>query len=262
MEARTVTSFQQALIRSRQLEQNAPCRLRCASGTDVRGWIALVAQRGKLGLSEREAMTRAWAMVSAVNPFPATLGRICPHPCEDACSRSAKDGAVAVNALERFLGDWGLEQRLRLPRLEKKNAQPESIGVIGAGPAGLSFAYQMARRGYRVTVYEKEKKPGGMLYHGIPQYRLPEHVLEAEIMRILDLGVDLKLEVAVGRDLAVPQLRAWHNVVFLGIGAGKGIKLDIPQENGPAVWTGTEYLAKINRGEALALGNEVVIVGG
>src|SRR3990172_2097381 len=173
-----------ALIKPRQVEKSPPCNSSCATGGDVRAWIAVVAQREKLGLSDTEAFNLAWHMVTEMNPFPATLGRICPHPCESSCSRRDKDGAVAINALERFLGDWALDRRLSLQRLQEE-MKPESPGVTGAGPAGLSFAYQMARRNYRVTVYEKQEKPGGMLYYGIPQYRLPEDILIAEIQRIL-----------------------------------------------------------------------------
>jgi len=255
------TPFAQALIRPRQSEKLPPCCAGCATGADVRGWIAVIAQREKLGLYEPEAYLQAWRMVTAINPFPATLGRICPHPCQVNCSRKEKDGAVAINALERFLGDWALKQQLDLPRLEQ-GAKPESIGVIGAGPAGLSFAYQMARRSYRVTIYEKEEKAGGMLYYGIPQYRLPEEVLGAEIRRILDLGVELKLNTAIGRDITVQLLRKRHDVLFLGIGAGRGRKLGITGEEGADVWTGAEYLARLNRGEPIELGVEVVVVGG
>ena len=255
------SAFAEALIQPQQCEQSAPCCGGCASGTDVRSWIAVVAQRRKLGLSEKEAYFRAWSMVTAVNPFPATLGRICPHPCESGCNRGGADGPIAINALERFLGDWALELKLPLARLEKE-PKPESIGVIGAGPAGISFAYQMARRGYRVTIYEKEDKPGGALYYGIPGYRLPEDILAAEIARVLALGVELKLNAAIGRELQLDQLRQTHDILFLGIGAGKGIKLGIPGEDGPGAWTGTEYLARINRVEPVKLGDHVVVVGG
>jgi NADPH-dependent glutamate synthase beta subunit-like oxidoreductase/ferredoxin len=250
----------QALIKPRQMEKIPPCSC-CATGEDVRGWIAVVAQHRKLGLSETEAFNRAWQKVTEMNPFPATLGRICPHPCESSCSRKGKDGAVAINALERFLGDWALEQRLALEQLEE-TSKPESIGIIGAGPAGLSFAYQMARRKYRVTVYEKQAKPGGMLYYGIPRYRLPEFILSAEIQRILDLGVDLKLNMSIGKDITLPQLKQQHDALFLGIGAGRGRKLGIPGEAGADVWSGTDYLSYLKRGEPVELGSRVVVVGG
>ncbi len=200
-------------------------------------------------------------MVTNVNPFPATLGRICPHPCEAGCNRAGKDGAVAINALERFLGDWGLRQGLDLERLEI-GEKPESIGVIGAGPAGLSFAYQMARRGYRVTAYERNAKPGGMLQYGIPEYRLPESILAAEIQRILALGIELRLATGIGREVSVRELKARHDILFLGIGALRARMLGIAGEDGGSVWTGTEYLARVSRGEPPALGAEVIVVGG
>ncbi|OFZ97368.1 MAG: hypothetical protein A2Z64_11290 [Betaproteobacteria bacterium RIFCSPLOWO2_02_67_12] len=254
-------SFERVLARPKQSERLPPCGAGCATGADIRGWIGVIAQRRKLGLWNAEAFSRAWRMVTEVNPFPATLGRICPHPCEAGCNRAGKDGAVAINALERFLGDWGLRQRLGLQRLEE-DPKPESIGVIGAGPAGLSFAYQMARRGYRVTVYERNAKPGGMLQYGIPEYRLPEDILAAEVGRILALGVELKLGTGIGREVSVAELKAQHDILFLGIGALRARMLDIPGEVGGSVWTGTEYLASINRGEPPALGAEVIVVGG
>ncbi|MBI5911225.1 MAG: FAD-dependent oxidoreductase [Betaproteobacteria bacterium] len=255
------TALQQALVQPEQRRKAPPCGAACASGADVRGWIALVAQRKKLGLSDANAYTQAWNMVTAVNPFPATLGRICPHPCEAGCNRRDKDGAVSINALERFLGDWGLRRKLKLP-LAESGTRSESVGVIGAGPAGLSFAYQLARRGYRVTVYEKQDQPGGMLYFGIPQYRLPEAVLGAEIRRILDLGVELRLNTAIGPDISVQQLSELHHVVFIGIGAGVGLKLGIPGEDDAGVWTCTDFLSEVNRGKTLELGAHVVVVGG
>lgn len=256
------TSLAAAMIRPLREEKEAPCCAGCGSGTDVRGWIALVAQRRALGLSDREAYTRAWQHVVEVNPFPAVMGRVCPHPCESNCSRTGKDGAVAINALERFLGDWALAEGLGLPRLHPPGNHPQSIGVVGSGPAGLSFAYQMARRGYAVTVYEKEQKAGGMLYHGIPQYRLPEAILEAEVGRILDLGVDLRLGTALGRHVDLELLRHHHDAVFLGIGAGHGLEMGIPGESGEGAWAGTEYLGRVNRGERVELGDRVVVVGG
>src|SRR5512134_1077124 len=249
------------LVRPAQVGKLAPCIQGCVSGNDVRQWIGLVAQRTRLGLSNAQAYARAWRLLSETNPFPATLGRICPHPCEAACNRAGKDGAVAINAMERFLGDWALRRRLPLVRLEEP-AAAASVGVIGSGPAGLSFAYQLARRGHRVTVYEKREHAGGMLRHAIPAFRLPKSVLQAEIDRIIGLGVDLKLNVAVGRDVSVEELRERHDLLFLGIGAGSGARLGVPGEDGPGVLGGIEFLDAVNRGELMGALGEVVVVGG
>jgi len=244
-----------------QREKTAPCQAGCATSGDVRGWIAAVAQREKLGLSREKAYARAWEMITDVNPFPSVMGRVCPHPCESGCNRSGLDGPLAINAMERFLGDWALGRALPLPRLSSEPRE-EWIGVVGAGPSGLSFAYQMARRGYRVTVYEGAEKAGGMLRYGIPDYRLPPEILDGEIGRILALGVELRVDTRVGRDITLEELRTRHAALYLGIGAQHGRALGIPGEEGPGVWTGTDYLGRVNRGEAVDLGAEVVVVGG
>lgn len=249
------------LVQPAQSSKLAPCVHGCAGGNDVRQWIGLVAQRAKLGLSNAEAYTRAWHVISETNPFPATLGRICPHPCEAACNRADKDGAVAINAMERFLGDWALERHLPLARLDAAPGRA-SVGVVGSGPAGLSFAYQLARRGHRVTVYERREHAGGMLRYGIPAFRLPKAILQAEIDRIVALGVELKLNVAIGRDVSVDELRERHDLLFLGIGASSAARLGVPGEDGPGVLGGIDFLNAINRGETVAVPAEVVVVGG
>jgi len=253
--------FRLSLYSPSQLEKAPPCQAGCPNGNDVRGWIGLIAQHEKTGMSREEAYGAAWRKLAENNPFPAVLGRVCPHPCEAHCSRAEREGAVAINALERFIGDWAIEHGLPLERAEAET-QPESIGVVGAGPAGLSFAYQMARRGYRVTVYERSSKPGGMLMHGIPEYRLPERVVEAEVQRILDLGVELRLDTRVGRDVSLADLRACHSVLFLGIGAQAAKGLGIPGDEGPGVWCGTEFLDALNAGEPVDVGRRVIVVGG
>ena len=259
--SREASALAEVLLLPAQMAKTPPCCAGCPTGADVRGWISVIAQRRKLGLTDSEAFGRAWRMVTAVNPFPATLGRICPHPCESDCSRTGKDGAVAIRALERFIGDWGLEHHLELPILEE-GRQRESIGVIGAGPAGLSFAYQIARRGYPVTVYEKQDKPGGMLYYGIPQFRLPKDVLEAEVRRLLDLGIGLRLTTAIGGEEALRELQERHAALFFGIGAARGLPLNIPGDEGAGLWTGTQYLDALNRGKRVPLGEQVVVIGG
>jgi NADPH-dependent glutamate synthase beta subunit-like oxidoreductase/NAD-dependent dihydropyrimidine dehydrogenase PreA subunit len=163
--------------------------------------------------------------------------------------------------MERFLGDWAIQHSIPLQGMEAEN-KDEWFGVVGAGPSGLSFAYQMARRGYRVTIYESAEKAGGMLRYGVPDYRLPQEVLDAEIQRILDMGVELKLNTAVGRDLTLEQLRDRHAALYLGIGAQLGRALGLPGEDGASVWTGTDYLFRLNCGEQIELGERVLVIGG
>jgi len=247
--------------RAQQLEQTPPCQAQCPNSGDIRGWLGIIAQREKNGLSLEEAYDRAWGRLADLNPFPATLGRICPHPCESRCSREGKDGAVSINAMERFLGDWGLSRRLALPRLDD-GPRSESVGVIGSGPASLSFAYQMARRGYRVTVYERSDLPGGMLRHAIPDYRLPRDVLDGEVRRVFELGVSLVTGVEVGRDLTLEQLREDHDLLFLGMGAQSARRLGVEGEAGPGVLSGIDYLTRRKLGIPGRLGQRVVVVGG
>jgi NADPH-dependent glutamate synthase beta subunit-like oxidoreductase len=247
--------------RAQQLEQTAPCQAQCPNTGDIRGWLGIIAQREKNGLSLEEAYDRAWQKLVDLNPLPATLGRICPHPCESRCSREGKDGAVSINAMERFLGDWGLSRMLPLPRLDDQ-ARSERIGVIGSGPASLSFAYQMARRGYQVTIYERSEVPGGMLRHAIPDYRLPREVLDGEVRRVFDLGVSLVTGVEVGRDLTLEQLREDHALLFLGMGAQSARKLGVEGEAGPGVLSGIDYLTRRKLGIPGRLGRHVVVVGG
>ena len=245
----------------RQVAKTPPCQASCPNCGDIRGWIGIVAQRRLTGLSRSEAYARAWRVIANVNPFPSTLGRICPHPCESHCNRGVEDEPLAINAMERFLGDQAIVNGLPLERLASK-ASSVSIGVVGAGPSGLSFAYQMARRGYAVTIYDSRGRPGGMLRYGVPDYRLPQSVLDAEIARILDLGVTLHCNVRLGRDVSLAELRERHDYLYLAIGAQQGRRLNVPGGEGPGVWTSVEYLDRVNHGEPVDTGRRVVVIGG
>ncbi len=256
---RPTASEQSFLTRAQQLEQRPPCQVGCPNSGDVRGWLGIIAQRRKHGLSLEQAYSAAWNQLVELNPFPATIGRICPHPCESRCTRASKDGAVAINDLERFLGDWAIAHELALPHSRDRRCV-ESIGVIGSGPAGLSFAYQMARRGYRVSVYEKNATPGGMLRHAIPEYRLPRSVVEAEIQRVFDLGVSLQDGVNLSEDMQ--DLRERHSLLFLGLGAQRPRRLDIPGDSLVGVVSGIDYLARRKQGKSTKLGASVLVIGG
>ncbi len=238
-----------------------PCRAMCPSGTPVRDWIAEIAQGPHDPAGREGSYKKAWRLLVASNPFPATMGRICPHPCEAECNREDLEGAVAISALERYLGDRAIAEGWSLP-IDEDIRYPESIGVIGAGPAGLSFAYQMRRRGYPVTVYERHPKAGGMLRFGVPDFRLPPAVLDAELKRIFDSGITLVAPVRVGVEISVLELQSLHRVLFLGFGAQAGRHLGIPGEAGDQVWTGVDFLELANSGAVPALGDQVVVIGG
>lgn len=249
-------------LRPQAAEKLPPCTASCPSGNDIRGWLTVVAQREKLGLSLEEAWTLGWKTEVETNPFPSVMGRVCPHPCEDHCNRKEKDGSVAINSVERELGDWGIEQGLKLERIDNGGPYQEKVAVVGSGPSGLSCAYQLARRGYSVTVYEAFEKAGGMLRYGIPEYRLPREIIDAEVQRILDLGVELKCNTAIGNDLTLDDLKEQYDAVFVGIGAHQGRTMGIPGEEGEGVYTGTDFLNRVNSGKEVQVGTKVVVIGG
>ena len=248
-------------LRPRYAPKAPPCVGSCPGGTDIRGWLTTIAQAEAYGRTPEQAYELAWGIIAERNPFPAVCGRVCPHPCEDGCNRTAKEGGVAINALERFVGDFGIAHGLKV-RMLSDARHDEPIAVVGAGPAGLSCAYQLARRGYQVTVFEGFARPGGMLRYGIPRYRLPEAVLDAEIQRVLDLGVDLRCDTVVGKDITLDQLHADYKAIFVGIGAHKGLTLGVPGEDASGVFTGTEFLNHVNSGETVVVGDRVIVIGG
>ncbi|MFB3826898.1 MAG: FAD-dependent oxidoreductase [Bryobacteraceae bacterium] len=244
-------------LRPRYIEKTPPCIGQCPGGTDIRGWLTTIAQAEAYGRTYEQAYELAWKKIVDRNPFPAVCGRVCPHPCEAGCNRNVKEGAVAINALERFVGDFGIDKGWKLEKMTQDRRE-QKVAVAGAGPAGLSCAYQLARRGYAVTVFEAFSKPGGMLRYGIPEYRLPRAVLDAEIGRIVELGVELRC----GARVNASELRKEFDAVFVGVGAHKGLKLRVPGEDAPNVFTGTEFLNHVNSGESVAVGDRVIVIGG
>ena len=254
-------SGSKATKRPQHIEKTPPCRNRCPSGNRVREFLTTIAHVDKYQKSVDQAFGEAWGILTDTSPFPAICGRVCPHPCEASCNRKDLDGAVNINEVERAIGDFGIEKNLPLkPLTDEKRS--EKVAIVGAGPGGLSCAYQLARRGYQVTVYEASEKPGGMLRWGIPSFRLPEAVLDGEIQKILDLGVELKCNSRIGSDITLEDLRAQHQAVLVSIGAEKGRKLGVEGEEAGNVLSGVDLLSRINRGESVVLGDKVVVVGG
>jgi NADPH-dependent glutamate synthase beta subunit-like oxidoreductase len=254
---------EQSPLRPRLVEKKPPCSHTCPSGNDIRGFLTTIAQAEHLGKTMDQAFQEAWEIYTDTSPFPSVCGRVCPAPCETECNRKDKEGAVSINKVERAIGDFGLEHALPLKALSTE-PKPQRVAVVGGGPSGLSCAYQLARRGYPVKVFEAFEKAGGMLRYGIPGYRLPEEVLDKEIQRILDLGVELHCGVKVGRDVTLGELQEEYDAVYVALGAQQGVSLGVEGEDAPNVFSGVDFLNRFHHGEKLDLGKDVVaiVVGG
>jgi NADPH-dependent glutamate synthase beta subunit-like oxidoreductase/Pyruvate/2-oxoacid:ferredoxin oxidoreductase delta subunit len=239
-----------------------PCRESCPANEDIRGYLTTIAQAKMLKKDQNEVMDEAWANLVDSNPMPAIHGRICPHPCESGCNRKEKaDGAVSINNMERFVGDHGLTKNLKLKMLTDDKSG-KKVAVIGSGPAGMSCAYQLQRRGHSVTVYETFEKTGGMLRYGIPSYRLNDTVLDGEYQKIIDLGVEVKCNTRVGRDISYEDINSQYDAVFVAIGAHKGSDMKMEGEDSANVFTAASFLNRVNSGAQVDIGSRVVVVGG
>ncbi len=227
-----------------------PCNKACPAGENIQEWLALV---------EQEKYEDAWREIVKHNPMPAIMGRVCYHPCENACNRVVVDNPVGINSVEQFLGDMAIREGWAFSPVAKSSGK--KVLVIGAGPAGLSAAYHLSQLGHKVTIKEAEKKAGGMMRYGIPQYRLARKVLDAEIKRIVKQGVDLQLDTKVS-DLDALMKEESFDAVFLSVGAGEAKTNAFPTEKDARVFDAVSVLRDMEGKNKPDLGKRVAVYGG
>jgi NADPH-dependent glutamate synthase beta subunit-like oxidoreductase len=248
------------------IQSTPPCQGSCPSGEDIRGYLNIVRgiEKPPVGADGKPVMPwqeYAWRRLTEANPFPSVMGRVCPAPCETGCNRNEVEDHVGINSVEHFLGEYAINNKLQFKAPEQKTGK--KVAVLGGGPAGLSVAYQLALRGHGVTVFDDHEYLGGMMRYGIPGYRTPRDVLDAEIQRILDLGVEVRLKTKVGVDVSMEQINQEFDAVFLGLGAQGGRALPAEgADNVSNVVTATSFLKAFNDGRLQHVGKRVVVVGG
>ena len=247
------------------IQSTPPCQGSCPAGEDIRGYLSIVRgtenpPAGKDGKPAMPWQEYAWRRLTQANPFPSVMGRVCPAPCETGCNRNALEDHVGINSVEHFLGEYAIANNLSY----STDAAPtgKKVAVIGGGPASLSCAYQLALKGHEVTVFDEHEFLGGMMRYGIPGFRTPRDVLDAEIKRIIDLGVKTRMKCRVGTDITLEQIRKEFDAVFLGMGAQAGRALPVENSAAPNVVTATAFLKAFNDGRLQHVGKRVVVVGG
>jgi NADPH-dependent glutamate synthase beta subunit-like oxidoreductase len=237
-------------VRPVYVDRLPPCNDACPSGENIQGWLFH---------AESGAYEQAWRVLTEDNPLPAVMGRVCYHPCETACNRAVLDECVGVNAIERFLGDEALRQGWKFAA--PAAATGKRVLVVGAGPSGLSAAYQLARRGHAVTIHEAGPLAGGMMRFGIPKYRLPREVLDAEIQRILDIGVHLQLNSKI-TDVLATMREGQFDAVFLAVGAHIAKRAYLPAGSAGKMLDAVSVLRSMEGEERPLLGRRVIVYGG
>lgn len=242
------------------VHRTPPCQGSCPSGEDIRGWLAIV--RGIEKPPEGVTMQQyAFNRSTDANPFPSMMGRVCPAPCQDGCNRNHVEDFVGINAVEQYIGDTAIEQDFKfecdVPLGDKK------VAVIGGGPAGLAAAYQLRRKSHGSTIFDEHEELGGMMRYGIPGYRTPRKLLDAEIQRILDLGgIDTRLSTRVGKDVSVEDLEKEFDAILWCLGCQIGRALPVPGGDAPNCVSGVKFLEAFNEGRLQVASDKVICVGG
>ncbi len=243
------------------INKTPPCQGSCPSGHEIRGWLAIARGMDKPTDADTPWQEYAFERMISANPFPATMGRVCPAPCEDGCNRNEVDDYVGINGVEQYVGDWANENGIKAPAAGADTGR--KIAVIGGGPAGLAAAMFLRKDGHAVTLFEEHDKLGGMMRYGIPGYRTPRDMLDQEIGRIIDMGVDVRTSTKVGVDVSVEELEKAFDAIFWAVGAqkGRGLPLDGWDDADNCI-NGVEFLDGFNQGYVLGTAKKVIVVGG
>jgi formate dehydrogenase major subunit len=230
----------------------APCHLACPAGLDIQGYVALIS---------KGQFVEALKLIKEKNPLPLSIGRVCPHFCEDACRRNRVDQPIAINPLKRFVADYDVLQGIDYrPNIPKDSGH--KVAIIGGGPGGLSAAYYLRQKGHQVTILDAKPELGGMLRYAIPEYRLPKAILKKEVQSIIDLGVEVRANQVYGKDFKLADLRAeGFEAIFLGIGTWKSTRLGLEGEDLPGVIHALELLIRTSMGIPVDVGKKVLIIG-
>jgi NADPH-dependent glutamate synthase beta subunit-like oxidoreductase len=241
------------------VHRTPPCQGSCPSGEDIRGWLQIV--RGiEKPPADMPWQEYAFRRSTAANPFPSIMGRVCPAPCQEGCNRNEVEDFVGINSVEQYIGDHALETGLSFEKPAQETGK--KVAIVGGGVAGLAAAYQLRRLGHGATVFDERKELGGMSRYGIPGYRMPRDVMDGEIQRILDMGVELHMQTRVGRDVSFAQLENDYDAILLAIGAQQGRTLNIPGGDAPNCVSGVAFLAAFNESRMHYTANKVVVIGG
>jgi NADH-quinone oxidoreductase subunit F len=230
----------------------SPCENACPAKVNVPGYLALIAS-GRI--------RDAYELIRQENPFPSVCGRVCTHPCESRCRRAQLDESIAIADLKRYAADFVMKSDEPITNTTLP-PNGKSVGIIGAGPSGLTCGYYLARLGYKVTVYESQGVAGGMLVVGIPEYRLPKAVLAREIDTIRQAGVDIRTNTEIGRDVEFAELQAKHDAVYIATGTQLSRKVGVPGENLMGVYHGLDFLRDVNLGKKVEVPEKVAVIGG
>ncbi len=241
------------------VNRTPPCQGSCPAGEDIRGWLGIV--RGiEKPADDIDKFKYAFYRSTDANPFPAIMGRVCPAPCQDGCNRNDVEDFVGINSIEQFIGDSAREHGLEFINTAKDSGK--TVAIIGGGVGGLACAYQLRRMGHAVTVFDNHDKLGGMMRYGIPGYRTPRDVMDHEIQRILDMGVEVRLNTFIGKDISMDDLRRDYDAVVIAIGAQSGRALPVPGGDAPNCISGVSFLEVYNDGRLQTVPKRVLVIGG